>query len=247
MKRKLFRIAFPVILICALLAGCGSPSNHSSINESIQPETPTVVDSEVPKEVETSVSPEPVSDINVALIEQTYNEMQNPTDYLSITNNGYTVKGYPISKDSVCKIGDQLVVNQGVIYEEIAAGLSLYCDYGLSQVLDEAFFQILIGSGEEPENWDELAHTLNEFILADGSDREIISKLETLSCVDGTFDYEARNYEFAISDLDQAINELHISDEMFGHVLAKLSEYPADIVFDGNSLTCSLIVKTYGQ
>lgn len=246
MNTNLKRVILPFILICALFTGCGSPNNQDNINESDQSEMPAVVENELPTETEMPTSSEPVSDVNTALIEQTYNEMQNPTDHLSITNNGYTVKGYPVSKESVSKIGDQFVVNQGVIYEEVAAGLSLYCDFGLSQVLDEAFFQILIGSNLEPDNWNELAHTLNEFIITDGSEREIISKLETLSCVDGIFDYEARDYEFTITDLGQAINELQISEEMFGHILAKLSEYPTDIVFDGNSLICSLVVKTYG-
>lgn len=246
MKRNLFKIALSIMLICALLSGCGSTSNQDSVNESSQIKAPSTVENEPTKEAETPVSPEPVSDIDIALIEQTYNDMLNPTDHLSITNNGYTVKDYPVSKDSVSKIGDQLVVNQGVIYEEIAAGLSLYCDFGLSQVLDEAFFQILIGSGEEPENWSELAQELNEFILSDGSDREIISKLETLSCVDGTFDYEARKYEFTISDLGQAVDELHISEEMFGHIIAKLSEYPSEIVFGENGVNISIEVKTFG-
>ncbi len=182
----------------------------------------------------------------ITTVQQTYEDMQNATDYLSLTNNGYSIKGYPISKDSVTKIGDQLVVNQGVIYEEIGAGIDLYCDYGLSQVLDEAFFTVLTGEGTAPENWDDLSKELYGFISTDGTDKEIIAKLETLSCVNGTFDYEARKYEFEIADLGKAVEELQISEEMFGYVLAKLSEYPSEIVFDGNSVRITLEVKTYG-
>ena len=143
------------------------------------------------------------------------------------------------------KIGSELVVNQGAMYEEIAGGLALYCDFGLSQSLDEAFFQILIGSGNKPENWNELANDLYSFILLDGTEKEIISKLETLDCVNGTFDYDVRSYSFEISDLEMAASDLHISQEMLGYVLAKLNEYTDDIVFDGNSITCSLEVKTF--
>lgn len=111
--------------------------------------------------------------------------------------------------------------------------------------MDEAFFQILIGSGNEPENWNELANDLYSFILLDGTEKEIISKLETLDCVNGTFDYDVRSYSFEISDLEMAASDLHISQEMLGYVLAKLNEYTDDIVFDGNSITCSLEVKTF--
>ncbi len=180
-------------------------------------------------------------------VEAAYNDMLSGSEYLSITNNGYEFKDYPISDSSVVKIGGDLVVNQGAMYEEIGAGLSLYCDFGLTQTLDESFFRVLIGTDSEPENWSELAQDLNAFILADGTDKEIITKLETLDCVNGTFDYEARKYEFVINNLDEAVSELHITNEMFGYVLAKLNEYPSEIVFDGNSVSVILEVKTYGQ
>ena len=171
--------------------------------------------------------------------------MISATEHLSITNDGYKFKDYPISKDSVSKIDGELVVNQGAMYEEIAGGLALYCDFGLSQSLDETFFQILTGSGNKPENWNELANDLYSFILLDGSEKEIISKLETLDCVSGTFDYDARSYAFEITDLEKAASDLCISHEMLGYVLAKLNEYTDDITFDGNSVTCSLEVKTF--
>lgn len=245
--KSLLRTILPILLIAVLLSGCGSPTNEEQPKQNeISPVTENVPINEQSTEVQTTASSETVLNIDVALIQKTYEDMQNATDYLSLTNNGYTIKGYPISKDSVTKIGDQLVVNQGVIYEEIGAGIDLYCDYGLSQVLDEAFFMVLTGEGTEPENWDDLSKELYGFISADGTDKEIIAKLETLSCVNGTFDYEARKYEFEITDLEKAVEELAISEEMFGYILAKLSEYPSKIVFDGNSVSIALEVKTYG-
>ena len=174
-----------------------------------------------------------------------YEDMTNAEEYLSLTNKGYTFKDYPISNDGVIWIGDELAVSQGIMYEEIAATLSLYCKYGLSAVLDDQFFQVLIGSTEMPNDWDVLSEELYSFIAPDGTERLIISKLETLDCVEGTFDYDTRNYEFEITNIEKAAEELQISQEMLGYVLAKLNEYTDDIVFNGNSVTCSLEVKTY--
>lgn len=229
------------LVMLVMLSACGNEQVDSTILETEYPSATDGVESETPSINEPADIPVVVNTV----VQDAYEDMISATDHLSITNDGYEFKGYPISKDSVSKIGGKLVVNQGAMYEEIAGGLALYCDFGLSQSLDEAFFQILIGSGNEPENWNELANDLYSFILLDGTEKEIISKLETLDCVNGTFDYGVRSYSFEISDLEMAASDLHISQEMLGYVLAKLNEYTDDIVFDGNSITCSLEVKTF--
>lgn len=229
------------LVMLVMLSACGNEQVDNAILETEYPSVTDGVKSETPSIDEPADIPVVVNTV----VQDAYEDMISATDHLSITNDGYEFKGYPISKDSVSKIGSELVVNQGAMYEEIAGGLALYCDFGLSQSLDEAFFQILIGSGNEPENWNELANDLYSFILLDGTEKEIISKLETLDCVNGTFDYDVRSYSFEISDLEMAASDLHISQEMLGYVLAKLNEYTDDIVFDGNSITCSLEVKTF--
>lgn len=241
----LIRVLCILVAMLFVLSGCGSNSNEdggteqSSVVETTDNEQMTATPEE-PDDIQ-----DDSQDVVITIVQESYEDMISATEHLSITNEGYEFKDYPISKDSVSKIGGKLVVNQGAMYEEIAGGLALYCDFGLSQTLDEAFFRILIGSGEEPENWNELANDLYVFILPDGTEKEIISKLETLDCVSGTFDYDARSYAFEIADLETAANELHLSQEMLGYVIAKLNEYTDDIVFDGNSMTCSLEVKTF--
>lgn len=230
---------FFVMLV--MLSACGNDQTDNTILETDYPSATDGVESVTPSIDE----PVDVPEIINTEVQNAYEDMISATEHLSITNDGYKFKDYPISKDSVSKIDGELVVNQGAMYEEIAGGLALYCDFGLSQSLDETFFQILIGSGNEPENWNELANDLYSFILLDGTEKEIISKLETLDCVNGTFDYDVRSYSFEISDLEMAASDLHISQEMLGYVLAKLNEYTDDIVFDGNSITCSLEVKTF--
>lgn len=229
------------LVMLVMLSACGNEQGNNAILETEYPSTTDGVELEIPSIDEPADVPAVVNTV----VQDAYEDMISATDHLSITNDGYEFKGYPISKDSVSKIGGKLVVNQGAMYEEIAGGLALYCDFGLSQSLDETFFQILTGSGNEPANWNELANDLYSFILLDGTEKEIISKLETLNCVSGTFDYDVRSYSFGISDLEMAASNLHISQEMLGYVLAKLNEYTDDIIFDGNSVTCSLEVKTF--
>jgi hypothetical protein len=224
-----------------MLSACGNDQTDNTILETDYPSATDGVESVTPSIDE----PVDVPEIINTEVQNAYEDMISATEHLSITNDGYKFKDYPISKDSVSKIDGELVVNQGAMYEEIAGGLALYCDFGLSQSLDETFFQILTGSGNKPENWNELANDLYSFILLDGSEKEIISKLETLDCVSGTFDYDARSYAFEITDLEKAASDLCISHEMLGYVLAKLNEYTDDITFDGNSVTCSLEVKTF--
>lgn len=229
------------LVILVMLSACGNEQTNNTTLETDYPSITDGVESETPSINE----PVDVPVVTNTAVQDAYEDMVSATEHLSITNDGYEFKDYSISKDSVSKIGGELVVDQGAMYEEIAGGLALYCDFGLSQSLDETFFQILTGSGNEPENWNELANDLYSFILLDGSEKEIISKLETLDCVSGTFDYDARSYAFEITDLEKAASDLCISHEMLGYVLAKLNEYTDDIAFDGNSVTCSLEVKTF--
>lgn len=187
------------LVMLVMLSACGNDQTDNTILETDYPSATDGVESVTPSIDE----PVDVPEIINTEVQNAYEDMISATEHLSITNDGYKFKDYPISKDSVSKIDGELVVNQGAMYEEIAGGLALYCDFGLSQSLDETFFQILTGSGNKPENWNELANDLYSFILLDGSEKEIISKLETLDCVSGTFDYDARSYAFEITDLEK--------------------------------------------
>lgn len=180
--------------------------------------------------------------------EQAYNKMQNvPLSDLEVTPRGtYRYGVWVLSEESVSKIGGNIVVNQGMMYNEIGWTLLLYCEDGIIASSEApAFFKTVLGVETEPDNWPELAPILYEFIHPDPSEADILKALEPLASVEGSFDYDSRNYDFQITDLTNAANELQISEEMLGYVIAKLSEYPAQISFSGNTMTCSLTVKTY--
>lgn len=209
------------------------------------------VDDDITQYYDTSTSKN--ADTNTPLnnsltAEQAYNKMQNvPVSDLEVTPRGtYRYGVWVLSEESVSKIGGNVVVNQGMMYNEIGWTLSLYCDLGtMASSEAESFFKVVVGKETEPNNWPELAPILFEFIHPNPSEADILKALEPLKSVEGTFDYDSRNYEFQITDLTKAANELQISEEMLGYVIAKLSEYPAQISFSGNTMTCSLTVKTY--
>lgn len=180
--------------------------------------------------------------------EQAYNKMQNvPLSDLEVTPRGtYRYGVWVLSEESVSKIGGNVIVNKGMMYNEIGWTLSLYCDFGtIASSQAATFFKTVVGEEVEPDNWPELAPILYEFIHPNPSEADILKAIEPLTSVEGSFDYDSRNYDFQITDLTNAANELQISEEMLGYVIAKLSEYPAQISFSGNTLTCSLTIKTY--
>ena len=63
----------------------------------------------------------------------------------------------------------------------------------------------------------------------------ILRKFETISVVSGSFDYENGNHDFSISDLSVCAEEMQISEEMLGYIFADMTEYAAQVSFDGNS------------
>ena len=74
---------------------------------------------------------------------------------------------------------------------------------------------------------------------------EVLSRLDKLSVSSGTFDYAGRNFDFTISDLTVAADELGITEEMLGYIFAFLDEYGTKTEFDGNS--CSVKLKYLGR
>lgn len=67
---------------------------------------------------------------------------------------------------------------------------------------------------------------------------EIFSQFEKSTCVQGEFDFENRNMEFSIRDLTKLSQELNVSEEMLGYILALLNEIGTNIEFNNNSCYC---------
>lgn len=64
----------------------------------------------------------------------------------------------------------------------------------------------------------------------------VMKKFDTLNSVSGSFDYNYGSlgkYSIVIENTSECAKELMLSEEMLGYTIAMLSEYDADIVFDG--------------
>lgn len=101
----------------------------------------------------------------------------------------------------------------------------------------------IIFGHEKKETWnsaEEEIYSVESFINRYNPIGEIFSQLEGLTCVQGEFDYENHNMKFTIQDLTKAAQELNVSEEMLGYILALLYETGTNIEFSGNVCQCSL-------
>lgn len=181
--------------------------------------------------------------------EQAYNSMLSLTKAdLGKTSSGarYTYRGLTLRDEDVGTIGSTFYIDQGAMYDAVAKTLQLECeeDGFLYGNIKDDYFEVLLGT-EKPATWEAFkpkAQKLYKFIVPDASEKVVLKAFEKLDCVDGTFNYNTRSYDFTISDVQTAADELGISDEMLGYTLAYLSEFAADIEFNGNKVTVSLDV-----
>ena len=139
-------------------------------------------------------------------------------------------------------------VNQGAIYRALADSLQdlIKLDAQNKSVKYKDDAAILLGAvPETQEAFISIAGKVSAFITADDSLINVMKAFESVESIDGTFDYSSNKYEFVISDVAVCADELGISDEMLGYILALFNEYPADIVFENNTCRFSLTVEKY--
>lgn len=124
-------------------------------------------------------------------------------------------------------------LNQGALYRTIASYLEGF-SLGLNNGSDYA--EIMCGvKWTSKDDFESYVANASEFICAEDSFVSVIKKLEMLSCVDGNFDYENKNYHIVISDLSQCADEMMISEQMLGYIFAMMEEYASVFEFNGNS------------
>lgn len=132
-------------------------------------------------------------------------------------------------------------LNQGALYRTIAKYLEGF-SMGLNTGSD--YSEIMCGvKWTSKDDFKPYVANASEFICAEDSLVSVIKKLETLSCVDGNFDYENKNYHIIISDLSQCADEMMISEQMLGYIFAMMEEYAPVFEFDGNS--CVINYEAY--
>lgn len=126
-------------------------------------------------------------------------------------------------------------VEAGAPYRSVATllvGFSKHYNDGSS------FCKILTGKPlTSREAFEPYANNAMTFITQEDALQNLSKKLLTITCVQGTLDYEKRNFHFDIEDVQKCAQEMMISEEMLGYCFGIFNEYGASINFDGNKCT----------
>lgn len=173
----------------------------------------------------------------------------------SDTKNYYTIATtltkYDLSKDSLgmysydgitlltddCEWVDSWLnkngsVESGALYRKLAAYIEGF-NNGFNN--GSSFSKHILGfSTNSREEFAPYVSDLATYIVKEDSLKCIMSKFSTLSTVSGKIDTNANSYNFKITDLKKCAEELKISEEMLGYILADLDEYGPTVEFGKN-------------
>jgi hypothetical protein len=224
-KKIFFLMIICTILISGLL-GCSSLKNINVDEQNTGVETGSVVESTTIEENNE--------------VESVYNAAVELTkEDLTGSKSNWEYKGLKLLSEDCEWIDSDLnkkgTVNQGAIYRKMAmllegfqAKFNKYTDYA----------EILIGFVPDTrEEFVPYAENAQQFICTKDEVKNVMKAFEKLDCVEGTFDYKKNSlgvYDFTINDTKECAQEMKISEEMLGYILAMLSEYAPDINFENN-------------
>ena len=99
----------------------------------------------------------------------------------------------------------------------------------------------ICGINEQP-TWDEMKPYVDKaslMVTRENTLESVMTALQNLDCVVGNFDFANRIFDFEISDLKLASEQLGISEKMLGYTLAMLDEYAPTVEFGENSYKCT--------
>ncbi len=154
------------------------------------------------------------------------------------STGGYEFNTIHISQDEVRNLED------GSIYRSIAQQLEGF------YVLGDEYYSgwgnnivPLVSGHEKEDSWLEMRTYIDDvslFISRKNSLGEIMTRIQSINGIIGDFDYVNGTFSFIIPNLTNAAQELNITEEMLGYILAMLREYGADITFEINSCSCNL-------
>lgn len=154
----------------------------------------------------------------------------------------YSFKGNLLDPEDCAWVDDDLnttgSVEAGAIYREVGNLLEGF-DEGLNNGENycEMVFGVPFGSKDALIPYVESAEDLYKEKYPMVS---IMKKFESLDSVSGDFDFDYNytgKYSIVIENTTDCANEMMISEEMLGYVIAELTEYAPDISFDGNKCT----------
>lgn len=182
-----------------------------------------------------------------------YNSAINMTK-ADLTKSGsyYYYKGLPLLKDD-CEWIDSPINKEGTVNQTAMYMKMAYCidGFGLGREFGNSwqdYAEILIGF--VPSTRQEMIpyiENASDFIIKSDSaykiSKAVMSKFEKLSCTSGDYDYSKNTYNIKINDLSQCAEEMMISEEMLGYIIAAFDAMGAKITFDNNSVSISLVMQ----
>ncbi len=136
-------------------------------------------------------------------------------------------------------LNNEGTVEHGALYRSLATQIEGYSFIGYDS-WKRSIVPILFGF-DKPASKDELnpyIESVNDYIVLNSPLKSVMNKLATLSCVEGTINTETGEYDFIITDLTQASEEMQITEQALGYILAMIDEYGATIKFENNSYSC---------
>lgn len=182
------------------------------------------------------------NDTSVSITEETFNTMMALTKS-DIRWNGAGIANYHnlylVDDDSDWldnPLNTKGSVKPGVVYRALAQYIDQYemGEYWTS------YAELIIGF--VPDSEEEFASYIDNaktFIMLNDSAfdtmKALMTKISTVSVADGTFDFENNSYDVTINNLTSCADEMQISEEMLGYILAMTTEAGTTVEFSGNS------------
>ena len=172
-----------------------------------------------------------------SVVFEAYNEA------ISIDDSELVKSEYKTTYHGITINSDELEwLESGAIYRSLAKKLEGF-DMEISKNAydpnnEDSIFLIC---GFKQATWDEMKPYVDKATLVvtrENTLYSVMSTFQNLDCVIGDFDFNNNVYNFEITDLEKASNDLGISQKMLGYTLAMLDEYSPTIEFGNNSCKC---------
>lgn len=184
---------------------------------------------------------------NSSEVKKAYDEANDLTvNNLVKTNFGYEYEGLSIIEVDrewiASPLNDKGTVEAGALYRSMASQLEGYSFIAYDS-WKGSVVKVLFGF-DKPETKEELSpyiDNVKDYIVLERPLKSVMNKLSTLSCIEGTINTDTGEYNFIITDLTQAANEMQITEKSLGYILAMVNEYGATVEFVGNSYSCKMV------
>ena len=213
-----------------------STKNKELLNQKITIKRDAFINSS--PELEDDNNNENSNEENASIVFEAYNEAININDS-ELVKSEYKTTYHDITINS-----DELEwLESGAIYRSLAKKLEGFdMDISKNAYNPNSEDSIFLICGHKQATWDEMKPYVDKAVLVvtrENTLHSVMIAFQNLDCVVGDFDFDNNVYNFEITDLKKASDELGISQKMMGYTLAMLNEFSPTIEFENNSCKCT--------